>query len=150
MLTSVSTACSLCSGGRSQTDCRRQWAKSSSWDTGVFLQKLDLSSIWMRFRVRLVLQTSIERGLMVAWEHLLSKAIWKINNYVITWHSLVPNMEKTTLVDQEGGLWRKRNLGLIKPKVCLTPCLAFWKESVSNVPEKGVKSLSLKIRHQHA
>lgn len=89
------------------------------------------------------------RALMLTWEYLLSKGIWKITNDVITWHGGVPNVEKTTLVDQEGGLRSKRNLGLIKPKVRLIHYPASWKLPVPNAPEEGVNSLSLKIIHQH-
>lgn len=81
-------------------------------------------------------------------EHLLSKAIWKKKyNYVMTWHSIVSIVEKTTLVDQEGGLWRKRNLVLIKPEVLLIYYPTSWKVPVSNSLEEGVKYSSLKTIH---
>lgn len=146
MLPSVSTLVAT-HGGRSWTDYHSQWAKSSSWSARwEFRYGLE----WYLDEIQgSACAANLHRGraLMLAWEHLLSKAIWKINNCVITWHSLVPNVEKTTLVDQEGGLWSERNLGLIKPKVLLIHYPASWKLPEPDAPEEGVKSLSLKIMH---
>lgn len=140
---SASTHCQLHSVSRSWTDYHSQWARSSSWSAQwecCYGLERYLDEIQ-----DLACTAGIHRGrvLVLTWEHLLSKAIWKINNYIITWHSVVPNVEKTTLVDQEGRLWRKRKPGLIKPKVLLIRYPASWKLPVLSAPEEDVKSLSL-------